>query len=110
MCRERTLSKEKIAARFGIGHSQVSAIGLHRAWPYLCDIMAGASGGDNPEDADCWLTGAQILPRIARSIELRLLPKDYKERMAYLVSIFNADEYENAKKLTDILFRSGIRA
>lgn len=76
----------------------------------VCDIMAGASGGDNPEDADCWFTGAQILPRIARSIELRLLPKDYKERMAYLVSIFNADEYENAKKLTDILFRSGIRA
>jgi hypothetical protein len=48
MCRERTLSKEKIAARFGIGHSQVSAIGLHRAWPYLWDSKQPALCGGQP--------------------------------------------------------------
>lgn len=35
LCHEGTLSQDKIALHFGIGHSQVSAIALHRAWPYL---------------------------------------------------------------------------
>ncbi len=74
----------------------------------VCDIMAGACQGDDPE-ADLWV-GANMLPAIVRGVELRLLPKDYKDKHAYLTSIHNADSYDNALKLTDFLFEHGIRA
>lgn len=84
------------------------------AWDALyirvCDIMAGAGGGDDPKDVDAWCTYIQILPNIVRGVKRRLLPPDYEEKLVQLTSIFNADEYENARKLTDFLFRHGIRA
>lgn len=75
----------------------------------VCDIMAGACEGDDPEVTD-YGVGAQVLPALVRAIRLRLLPADYEENQKHLTSIFNADDYENAVKLTDFLFRNGIRA
>jgi hypothetical protein len=75
----------------------------------VCDIMAGACQGDDPESTDYWV-GAQVLPDIVRGVVMRLLPNDYKEKSAFLTSMTNADEYENAVKLTDFLFRNGVRA
>lgn len=75
----------------------------------VCDIMAGACQGDDPTDEE-FCAGATVLPNIVWGIELRLLPKDYKEKQAFLTSIYNADKYVDAVELTDFLFRRGIRA
>ena len=74
----------------------------------VCDIMAGACNGDDPELTDYWV-GVNVLPAIVRGIELRLLPKDYTEKQSFLTAIHNADSYENAIKITDFLFEHGIR-
>lgn len=75
----------------------------------VCDIMAGACEGDDAEDPN-YMVCVKVLPRIVRGVELRLLPRDYKERLAFLTASYNADEYETADKLTNFLFIHGIRA
>lgn len=82
------------------------------AWDALyirvCDIMAVACGDDLEDDNVCVF--ACSLPDIVHGIALRLLPSDYQEKQEFLTGIYNADEYENPRKLTDFLFRNGIRA
>jgi hypothetical protein len=71
--------------------------------------MAGACQGDDPE-AEEYYVPATTLPNIVRGIELRLLPANYKEHQSFLTSVYSADSYETAVKLTDFLFAYGVRA
>jgi len=83
-----------------------------QAWDTLytrvCDIMATACG-DDPE-GECFTVLACNLPEIVWGLRMRLLPADYEEEQAFLTSMYNAGEYDSARKLTDFLFRHGIRA
>ena len=75
----------------------------------LCDIMSMCESGEDPA-SDGFCVFLSDVPALIKAIELRLLPKDYKEKKAFLTSVHNIDEYGTAKNLTDFLFRNGIRA
>ena len=79
-----------------------------RLYERVCDIMAGVQGED--PTGECFFVTVAKLPELLEAVKLRLLPSDLESNnLNHLVSYWNLDEYETAEKLTDFLFRNGIR-
>lgn len=69
------------------------------------DIVAGACGQE--KDTEGEIVFLCEYPNVLRAVKARLeLPADRE----HLTSAHNADAYETVEKLTEFLFRNGVRA
>lgn len=75
----------------------------------LGDMMAGAQGEDPDSEDFCTLFLANY-PCVLEAVKIRLMTPEFWDTNTYLTAAYSADEFETVEKLTDFLYRNGVRA